>query len=109
MFLFFVACKNRESKKSIVGKWRPVEISLHQLDEDEKNLLLHSIMEFTKDGKYSLSSSLGTNFGTYTYNEKEDSLIIDEFDSPPEKFAVILKEEKLTITSDEGTVKLKQQ
>jgi len=104
IFIFFTSCiKNKN--RPIVGSWKPVGVILLKAN-DGIGELLHSKFIFYKSGDFCISSILGSTTGNYNYNEKENTLIIDEFDSPPGKFTLTWEKDTLLMTNKDGTIKL---
>ena len=80
LFSFIASCTNN-SKVSLVGKWKPVQVdskfisSYHMSDEDIKKLPESQSIEFTKDQKFISNLPHDTSYGTYDYDEKAKRLI----------------------------------
>jgi hypothetical protein len=112
MFLFLAACKNKDSKKSVAGKWKPVEINIAGMSDEEKKTLIDStIIEFSNDGKFTNNSKSQKLTGTYIYNEKDSTLTATNSSGEggkAQKFTIGWEADKMLMTNEEGTVKLKK-
>lgn len=115
--LLFTACKESgkpgSSSPSIVGKWKPVEMEVPNMSQDEiQNVMDNFLMEFTADGKYRGEIHTEKQAGTYTFESNTGKLTIvnnNGTDHKEEVFTVKWEKDLLLLVNKEGTVKLKHQ
>jgi YD repeat-containing protein len=94
---------------SIVGKWKPIEIFMEDLEEKEKKVILDkATVEFTRDGKYLSKSEEDHETGTYSYDEKTKMVTTIAPDGQIEKIKVEISNDKLKVTTKEGTMHFKR-
>ncbi|MBM3415259.1 MAG: hypothetical protein FJY20_02185 [Bacteroidetes bacterium] len=87
-FIIMIACKNKNDKpaatgdstvitqkedekppaaKSVTGKWKPVEVNIKDMSEEEKKEMIANILiEFTDDGKFIGFNKENKQEGPYT-------------------------------------------
>jgi len=105
----YVSCKSKEAAKenSIVGKWKPVEMNISSMNEDEKKEMMGStILEFTNDNKFLVHRNDSKRDGTYKLEGKKLSTTIEN--GKTEEFNIDWDAGKLVMTNKEGVVKLKK-
>ena len=96
---------------SVVGKWKPVEMNIEDMSEDEKQEVIKtSVLEFRSDGNF-LNSSRGYKMeGRYVYNVKDSTLkATSKEDSKVQEFKITWDDDKMVMTNKEGAVKLKKE
>jgi len=99
-------------EKSITGTWKPVEMNLRDMDEENKKETMANVrIEFTAEGKFFGYNKDKKQEGTYTWDEKENQLTVVNTarGDKPEKFRIAWEDDLLLMTNEEGTVKLKKQ
>ena len=113
-----VSCKNKTGNNSVVGKWKPTEVNIKDInDEEKKNIIENTTIELTHNGKFikviknDKMTMPYNETGTYTYNEKEHTITVTNSDSPDksEKYTIKWEDSKMVITGEEGTMKLKRE
>ena len=111
---FITSCTNN-SKNSVVGKWRPIEVDRKFMvsygisNEDLKNMLEKESIEFTKDGKFISYSPHDSSRGIYNYDEKEKSLITAVEDGRTVNYSIeLLQKNKMVLSSEFGKMTLKR-
>jgi hypothetical protein len=82
-------------------------------EEEKKEIIEHSSLEFTADGKFTATKKDDDPAtGTYTYDEKEKTLVVTNKETgsnDSQKFTIAWEDDLLLLTNEEGTVKLKRQ
>lgn len=108
--LFLISSCNNNSKVSLVGKWRPVELNIKGMSDDEKkDILATATIEFTRDGKMITTSSKKTDQGTYTYDEKNKLLFTHPLEGREEKQEVRwLEKNRIALSNQDDTITLKR-
>ena len=114
--LAIFSCKTKDTKENnLVGKWKPTELNLSGISEDErKEMLEHLTLEFTKDGKFTMTKKDSKQEGTYKYDKSSNKLVVTNNDSPENKygrtqeFTIGWEGPKLIMTNSQGTVKLRR-
>ena len=108
--LFFLAsCKNKDDK-SIVGKWKPVEMNMKNMNENEKKEFLeHAVIEFTSDNKFIATRSDIKSNGTFILNEKTSQLTTRNPEGDTQTYTLGWEDDKMLLANEDGTVKLKRQ
>jgi hypothetical protein len=100
------------AEASLVGKWKPVEMNLKGMSEEEKKSMVENIrLEFTASGQYFGINRENKQEGTYTYDPKTKTLdVVNGFNtSEVEHFTIGWEDELLLMTNNEGTVKLRRE
>lgn len=112
-FFTLASCKSKGAKEaSVAGKWKPVEMNLKQMKEEEKkDAMENTTIEFSTDGKFNATTKTGKQNGTYTYNEKDKTLTVSSAtgESRTQKFIIGWEGNTMVMTNEEGVVKLKRQ
>ncbi|MGQ0739630.1 MAG: hypothetical protein ACT4OJ_11260 [Bacteroidota bacterium] len=101
-----------DKKGSITGIWKPADVNIRDIDEEEKKEMTANIrIEFTGDGKFFGYNKEKKQEGTYTYNEKDGQLTVLNVSrgDKAEKFTIGWEDGLLLMTNEDGTVKLKKQ
>jgi hypothetical protein len=94
---------------SIVGKWKPIDVFMEDMEEEEKKVILdQATVEFTGDGKYLSISKQDNETGTYSYDEKTKMITTTAPDGVTEKIKAEISNDKLKVTSKEGTILFKR-
>ncbi len=94
---------------SIVGKWKPVEANMKDMDEEEKKEFLNDAsIEFTAAGKYIALSKEDNETGTYSYDENTKMLTTTSPDGTAEKIKATISNDKLTVYNEDGTMVFKR-
>ncbi len=94
---------------SIVGKWKPVEANMKDMDEEEKKEFLNDAsIEFTAAGKYIALSKEDNETGTYSYDENTKMLTTTSPDGTAEKIKAVISNDKLTVYNEDGTMVFKR-
>ena len=106
-FLLFLAGACKNDQPSITGKWHPVDVHFKDMpDEDKKEYINSSAVEFTKDGGFIALTYGKTKKGTYTFNKKTNVLVTSleggEVDSIKtewigNKLLLTMKDESMTL------------
>ena len=106
-----LACSQKKTEKSLVGKWKPIELNMPSASEEQKkDLLEKATLEFTKDGKFISRMADQQQTGTFTYNEKTGELNTSSGTNQFEKFKVEWKDNGVLFTNEEEeTLLLKKQ
>jgi hypothetical protein len=122
--LSVVSCKDKAEKvgteaadvvagKSVVGKWKPVEVDIKEMSEDEKNMMKENVtLEFNKDGTYTFRNKERKQEGNYTFDQATKKLkaVPTAPDSErTEEFTINWEGDLMLMVNEEGTVKLKKQ
>src|SRR5687767_12485005 len=98
---------------SIAGKWKVVNVDdMKDIDEADKKMVLETAtIEFTPDGSYISKSSDKSELGSYTYNEREKTIVAISQEGKEERFTIeVLGKNKISMTLDDsGTVILERQ
>lgn len=97
---------------SLVGRWKPVDMNLKGIQEEEKKeMTANIILEFTQDGKYIGRNKDSKQEGTYSWDPVTKKLAVtnNAISKDTELFTVGWEDDLLLMTNDEGTVKLKRQ
>ena len=97
---------------SFIGKWKPVEMNLKGISEEEKKELKSNItLEFTRDGLYIGQNKESKQEGTYSYDPVTKKLSVTSKTNSGDKeiFSIGWEGDLLLMTNDEGTVKLMRQ
>jgi hypothetical protein len=97
---------------SLIGRWKPVEMNIKGISEEEKKELKSNItLEFSRDGRYIGQNKESTQEGTYSYDPATKKLSVTSNTKSGDKeiFTVGWEDDLLLMTNDEGTVKLKRQ
>ncbi len=100
------------AETSIAGKWKPVEMNLKGMSEEEKKEMAKDIiLEFTATGGYFAVNKGNRQEGTYTYDAKNKTLSIknNANSMEVENFTIGWDGDLLLMTNDEGTVKLRRE
>jgi len=103
-----VSCKSKGDTKAntIVGKWKPVEMNISSMKEEEKKEAMESTaLEFTSDNKFFVYHNKDKREGTYKLEGKD---LTTTTMGDNEKFTVDFDGGKLVMTNKEGVVKLKK-
>jgi hypothetical protein len=105
--LIFTGCKGKSAKELIVNKWKLTELSgenaKEMSDAEKKEMTDKLVMEFTKDGKVTMSGTGDTpKTGTYSLSEDGKTLfLIRDGDTKADPQVINeLKAGKLVITSE---------
>lgn len=96
----------------ITGKWKPVEMNLKGMSEEEKKEMGKDILlEFTATGNYSGVNKGNRQEGTYMYEAANKKLTIksNANSMEVETFTIGWEGDLLLMTNDEGTVKLRRE
>lgn len=72
----FGGCQS--DKDLIVNKWRPVALNVAMSDSLKSQLFATTILEFTKDGKYAISTPQANTSGTYEITDNGKTLTVHE-------------------------------
>jgi uncharacterized protein (TIGR03066 family) len=107
--LSFASCKNKKDVKAntIVGNWKPVEVNITEMNEEQKKEMMSSTtLEFTADNKFIVHRNDKKREGTYKLEGKELSTTVDN--GQTDKFTIDWEADKLVMTNKEGVVKLKK-
>lgn len=129
LFIVLLACNNKAENKtetkdttasqaevrepvynrSLLGKWRPVEVDMPGMADTRKQELIDSAhYEFTSAGQVIITMKDDRRTGTYMYSE-QDSKLISQIGNKEEKFSISWDKELLKMTDENGTVVLKRQ
>lgn len=101
--------KQAEIFQSIVGKWRPVDVGLKDVEEKEKkDIMDNASIEFTADGEYISLFKEDKETGTYTYDEAGKLLTTKSPEGDIEKLSVGWTGDKLKLTNEEGVLIFKR-
>ena len=106
--LIFTGCKGKSAKELIVNKWKLTELSGENAKEmteaAKKEMTDKLVMEFTKDGKVTMSGTGDTKTGTYSLSEDGKTLfLIRDGDTKADPQVINeLKAGKLVIASEKG-------
>lgn len=103
--LIFYSCINK-NRKNVTGKWFPLSVESKEVEQEDKNAILISVIEFKADGGYSMKNFMGSDTGTWRYNPSKDSLVIDGIDSPPASFSIKWQNDTLILTDKYASLKL---
>ncbi|MGQ0739631.1 MAG: hypothetical protein ACT4OJ_11265 [Bacteroidota bacterium] len=96
-------------ENSIVGVWRPYEMKIGEMtNEERKEILEKATIEFTAGGSYISHFDEEGETGSYTYNDKEKTLITRSPDNDEERFTVKWEDGLLRLTNEEGEMVLKR-
>jgi hypothetical protein len=81
--LFFSGCKGKAAKDQIVNKWKLTAVSgdgaAKMSDAEKKDMIDKLVVEFTKDGKCSMSGEGDTpKTGTYTLSDDGKTLMMTQ-------------------------------
>lgn len=94
---------------SIVGVWKPYEMNIGEMTAGErKDLLDKATIEFTAGGSYISHFDEDGETGTYTYNDKEKTLVTRSPENNEERFTVKWENGMLRLTNEEGDMVLKR-
>ena len=111
--MLFTACKSKSPKDLIVNKWKVTDVSgdgaKGMTDADKKQMMDKFVMEFTKDGKCSVSGMGETpKTGTYTVSDDGKTLnLTREGDTKPSPQEISeLTADKLVITDGDSKMKI---
>jgi hypothetical protein len=90
-FIAFLSCNNKkdnggsdgpgieETSKSIIGKWKVIEMNMEGMDEEEKeDAEKNATIEFRKDGSYTSKDSDGTEDGDYDYDKEKSTITMED-------------------------------
>ena len=104
----FTSCKNKGEAKanSIIGKWKPVEMNIEMNEQDKKDMMASTVLEFTTDNKFIVHRKDSKRDGTYKMEGAELTTVTEGGNE--EKFTVSWDSDKLVMTNKEGVVKLKK-
>ncbi len=97
---------------SLVGRWKPVEMNLPGITEEEKKDMKENIiLEFTREGNYTGYNKENKQEGTYSYDANTKKLSVENKANSMDKevFTIGWEDGLLMMTNEEGTVKLKKQ
>ncbi len=129
ILLSFIACNNNDKKttktdndttattetkekvinRSVIGKWKPVDASMTNMSEDEKNQLLNdATIEFTSDGKFISTMKENVTNGTYMHSEQDNKLSTSTESGKQETFTIEWNGDLLKLASPEGSVTMKR-
>ncbi len=101
--------KPADEANSIVGVWRPSEMNIGEMTEKErKEIMEKATIEFTAGGSYISHFDAEGETGSYTYNDKEKTLITRSPDNNEDKFTVKWEDGLLRLTNEEGVMVLKR-
>lgn len=114
LFVAFISCNNKkdpggpgekeeETNKSVVGKWKVVEMNMGDMDNEEKeDAERNATVEFRKDGSYTSKDSDGTEDGDYKYDEESSTITMDD----GIEFKISWRGKNLVMKRDGGSVVL---
>lgn len=97
---------------SIAGKWKPVEMNIGDMNEEQKKEALNNtLIEFSEDGKYTTTTTEKKDNGTYTYNANDKTLVVNPAteEGRVQRFTIGWDKDDMLMTNEEGSVKLKRQ
>ena len=104
------SCKNSNNKHSVVGKWKPTEVNLKEMKDDEKQKLKENLtLEFREGGKFTLTNKDQKVEGTYTIDEKNSKIVLTNDSASSDRnqeFTLGWEDRKMLLTNEEGTVKM---
>ena len=107
--IFFLACSHH-SKNSIVGKWRPTDITTNDMNkEDKKSYLDNARIEFTRDGRFITSFYNVKDTGTYNFDESKAILVTTTPHGATDTVNVKWDGNNMNIVMKEGKIVLKRQ
>ncbi|MBI5857506.1 MAG: hypothetical protein HZB42_07630 [Sphingobacteriales bacterium] len=111
--LFSSACQNKSDKKSLIGKWKPVEVNIPEASyEEKKGIIDDVVVEFTGDGRLINSGKGDTLRGTYNFIEKDSTLTANMPASPDmqvQQFKIEWRDDTMLMKNGEGEIKFKRQ
>jgi hypothetical protein len=97
---------NDTKQKTIVGKWKPVDMVIIGLSETEKKGIIDSArLEFTADGKFINHFSLEKVEATYTV---KDSTLETLRNSQVERYKIRWEGKKVRLSNEEGYLVLER-
>lgn len=108
LFIFAGSCKN--NNRSLVGKWRFVEIHVSDMsDESRKEYLNVATMEFTKNASFIFTTASRKQAGTYTYDKKTNTLITTVDHGTTDSIKVEWSGDKLILSHKDDSMTLKKE
>lgn len=104
--------QKKESGSTVTGRWKPVEMNLKGMSEEEKAELMKGLaLEFTADGKFYAHNNENRQEGTYTFDPLtlKMTVVNTTRGNDTEHFSISWEKGLLLMTNEEGTVKLERQ
>jgi len=104
--------KPATKSESVIGRWKPVEMNLKGMDEQEKKDLMAGLtLEFDKDGRFFAHNNENKQEGTYSYDPATQKMTVVNTSrgNDTEHFTISWEKGLLLMTNEEGTVTLERQ
>ena len=100
-----IACN--ADKKTIVGKWKPIDLAISDMNEtDKKGILDSAVVEFTADNKFYNRFGAQSTEGTYAL--VDSNLTVKVPNSELQQFVVSWDKSNLKLTNDQGSMIFKR-